>query len=139
MHGKYDYLFFSQNNRYQRRNVPKNDPLQTSITNYAVIKHRLSTFENLRKTVNEEAEESLKQTGWIDNISLPSPRSTSEMDIEDESMEDPSHSNHNDNDIEMHELQTRFNQTLGKRVGVTQQDSVEDVQEPLVKRQKEVI
>ncbi|EFO19886.1 hypothetical protein LOAG_08608 [Loa loa] len=43
----------------------------------------------------------------------------------------------NDSDIEMNELQIRFNQTLGKRFSVAQQDVREDVQQPLIKRRKE--
>ncbi|EFO21851.1 hypothetical protein LOAG_06630 [Loa loa] len=128
-----------QNSRYQKRNVQKNDRLQTSITNYAVVKHRPSNFENLRKTVNEEAVENVKQTGWNDNTSLYYPRSTSEIDIEDEMTDDSLCPKQNDSDIEMNELQIRFNQTLGKRFSVAQQDVREDVQQPLIKRRKEVI
>ncbi|EJW88723.1 hypothetical protein WUBG_00368 [Wuchereria bancrofti] len=127
-----------QNSKCQKRNVQKNDRLQTSITDYAVIKHKQSNFENLKKTVNEEAAKSLKQSECIDKISLCSPRSTSEMDTEDEMMDDSLCSIQNDSDIEMHELQSRFSQTLGKRFSMAQQDThKKNMQEPLIKRRKE--
>ncbi|VDK66382.1 unnamed protein product [Onchocerca ochengi] len=127
-----------QNSKCQKRSVRKNDPLQTSITKYAVIKHKPLIFENLSKTINEETEETLKfQTGWNDNLSVSSPQSASEMDIEDEMMEDSSCLLQNDSDMEMHELQTRFNQTLGKRFSAIQQDVHNDAQGPRIKRRKE--
>ncbi|VDO16053.1 unnamed protein product [Brugia timori] len=125
-----------QNSKCQRRNIQKNDRLQTSITDYAVVKHKQSNFENLK---NEEAAKSLKQSECIDKISLYTPRSTSEMDTEDEMMDDSLCSIQNDSDIEMHELQSRFSQTLGKRFSVAQQDTRKNMQEPLIKRRKEVI
>lgn len=94
----------------------------------------------MSKTINEETEETLKfQTGWNDNLSVSSPQSASEMDIEDEMMEDSSCLLQNDSDMEMHELQTRFNQTLGKRFSAIQQDVHNDAQGPRIKRRKEVI
>ncbi|VDO27253.1 unnamed protein product [Onchocerca flexuosa] len=127
-----------QNSKCQKRSVRKNDPLQTSITKYAVIKHKPSIFENLDKTLNEGTEETLKfQTGLNDNLSVFSPQLASVMDIEDEMMEDSSYSLQNDSDMEMHELQTRFSQTLGKRFSAVQQDVHEDVQGPRIKRRKE--
>ncbi|CAG9539657.1 unnamed protein product [Cercopithifilaria johnstoni] len=130
-----------QNNRYQKRNISKNDPFQTSITDYAIVKHKLSTVEHLRKTVNEESEENLKRIGLIANTSHSSPsRSTSETDIDDEMIHDSSScSIQNDSDKEMYDLQKHFSRVLGKRLSVSQQDIRENVQQPLIKRRKEVI
>ncbi|KAL3984888.1 Rhodanese-like domain family protein [Acanthocheilonema viteae] len=127
-----------QNNRYQKRNVGKNDPLQTSITDYAVIKRHPSTFEHLRKTTNEENEKSLKEMGLIANTAHSSPRTTSETDIEDEIIHDSLCSIQDAiADHEMYELQKRFNQALGKRFNVTQQNIRKNEQEPVIKRRKE--
>ncbi|VBB28163.1 unnamed protein product [Acanthocheilonema viteae] len=127
-----------QNNRYQKRNVGKNDPLQTSITDYAVIKRHPSTFEHLRKTTNEENEKSLKKMGLIANTAHSSPRTTSETDIEDEIIHDSLCSIQDAiADHEMYELQKRFNQALGKRFNVTQQNIRKNEQEPVIKRRKE--
>uniref|UniRef100_A0A915PVG7 protein-tyrosine-phosphatase n=1 Tax=Setaria digitata TaxID=48799 RepID=A0A915PVG7_9BILA len=130
-----------QNSKYQKRNVPKTDPWQTSITEYAVVKHRPSISGSLKKTTNKETDGKLKQTAWNERISFSSPQSASEMDIEYEVVEDSSRSIQNESevqeDIEMYELQTRFSQTLGKRFGTVQQHIHEDAQGPVFKRRKE--
>uniref|UniRef100_A0A0R3RX08 protein-tyrosine-phosphatase n=1 Tax=Elaeophora elaphi TaxID=1147741 RepID=A0A0R3RX08_9BILA len=137
--GKPHSFTFSQNSRHQKRNVPKINPSQTSITDYVVIKHRPSTFEHLQKTVNEkEAEESLKWTGRIANKIDSSPRSTCGTDEEDELMLDSSCTIRNDSDNEVNDLGKRLNHTLGKRMNVEENDVPKNVQEPLMKRRKEM-
>ncbi|VDK89563.1 unnamed protein product, partial [Litomosoides sigmodontis] len=130
-----------QNGRYQKRNVPKNDPLQTSITDYAVVKHRPTTFEHLQKRIRVEGEECLKQTGLLTaNTTRSSPHSASGTDIEDEVMPDSSSSPcsiQNDSDNEMRDLQSRFTQALGKRFSGAQKEHHENAHEPQIKRRKE--
>ncbi|MCP9262690.1 Rhodanese-like protein [Dirofilaria immitis] len=111
--------------------------MKNSVEAFGSVENKMRKRLFADKKINEEAEKTLKQTESNDNILLPSPQSTSEMDIEGEMIDDSSCSDQNDNDMEMQELQTRFSQTLGKRFSAAQQDICENMQESRIKRRKE--